>query len=306
MATFTSPAEAIRQHLCDMFADYSIEVLPREMEMNEQGLKQLPRGTRVFLTRLATAPFSDTVAAARRIRQLGLIPVPHISARTIPDGSAIDEQIHELRETATVDEILLIAGQPRKPAGPYATAMDVLETGAFTRAGIKRLGVAGHPEGHPNATSRDLDAALTAKNAFARDSGIALYVVTQFFFNAAPVVAWEKHIRAAGNVLPVHPGLHGVTDIARLVRYGISCGIGPSLKTLRDRASNILDLARKQAPDTLALDLARARVEDPATHLSSIHLFPLGGFARTVTWANAMQAGKFQLHGDSLVVEQST
>jgi methylenetetrahydrofolate reductase (NADPH) len=199
-----------------------------------------------------------------------------------------------LRE-AGVDDVLLVAGSNSPPAGPFENTLQVLETGAFERAGIARLGVAGHPEGHPRAGIDELDSALAEKNAIARHSGIEVYVVTQFFFDAAPVIAWEERIRTAGNRLAVHPGLHGVTGVTRLARYGLSCGIGASLDVLRQRASSLLGLVGAQAPDMLALDLARVCVTDPKTLLSSFHMFPLGGLDSTIRWINAMREGRFDL-----------
>jgi len=47
----------------------------------------------------------------------------------------------------------------------------VLCTGLFRKHGIKRVGVAGYPEGHPAISAKALDNALLAKKELARENG---------------------------------------------------------------------------------------------------------------------------------------
>jgi methylenetetrahydrofolate reductase (NADPH) len=289
------PSEALRAQLMKLFAHVSIEALPHETAGHEAAWEALPGGTRIFLTRLPRADFGETVEAAKRLRQRGLIPVPHLAARAVDSQQSLDEALARLRCETGVDDILLIAGSNLRAAGPFENTLQVIETGSLQRAGIRRLGVAGHPEGHPQADQSALEEALAAKAAFGRAAGIEIYVVTQFFFDAAPVIAWEKRIRAAGIALPIHPGLYGLTSMARLMRYALSCGIGASLEGLRQRSTGFLGLAAAEAPDRLAVELARASLADPDLRISTFHLFPLGGLAATVSWANAMRQGRFEL-----------
>lgn len=289
---------ALRVRLMALFDGASLETLPAETSGKDEVWQLLPRGTRVFVTRLPQADFCDTVEAARRLRRRGLEPVPHVSARATVSAESLENTLSRLAGEAGVDDILLIAGGDVAPAGPFDDTLKVLESGALERAGIRRLGVAGHPEGHPQAGNDSLIAALAAKNEFARRSGIEAYVVTQFFFDSGPVVAWERQIRAAGNRLPVHPGLHGVTGTARLMKYAMACGVGVSLDMLRRRATTLIGLAGAQAPGRLAVELARASLADPESAFAAFHLFPLGGLEATVRWAAALREGRFRLTGD--------
>lgn len=297
-----SPA-TLRTRLQELFANVSFEALPRETASHEAAWRTVPAGTRVFLTRLPRADFGDTVEAAKRLRQRGIEPVPHVAARAIESQAGLVDVLARLRCEAAVEDVMLIAGSDPAPAGPFENTLQVLETGALQQAGIRRLGVAGHPEGHPQADAEALDAALAAKNAFARDTGIDVYVVSQFFFAAAPMIAWEKRVRAAGNVLPIHPGLYGVTSIVRLMRYALSCGIGASIEALGQRSTGFLGLASADHPGRLAVALARASLVDPASRLSTFHLFPLGGFEATLRWAAAMREGHFRLTDEGIAAE---
>ena len=68
------------------------------------------------------------------------------------------------------------------------------------------------------------------ENEFARKEGLDLYIETQFCFEAAPVVAWERRIRASGNDLPIRVGIPGPATIKTLLRFAQISGIGPSMR----------------------------------------------------------------------------
>ena len=61
---------------------------------------------------------------------------------------------------------------------------------------------------------------------FAERSGAELYVVTQFCFEAEPVIAWDRRIQAEGNRLPIYIGVPGLATIKTLLAHAKACGIG--------------------------------------------------------------------------------
>ena len=52
-----------------------------------------------------------------------------------------------------------VGGAPQ-PVGRYDSAIQILETGVFEANGIKRIGIAGHPEGNPDITKLHGEAAI--------------------------------------------------------------------------------------------------------------------------------------------------
>ena len=141
--------------------------------------------------------------------------------------------------------------------------------------------------------------ALVTKCRIARARGLDLNIVTQFAFDAAPIVAWERRIRAAGIDAPVRVGLPGLTSPARLVKFGLSCGVGASLKVLRKQAGGVLKLATTPTyhPDETLLALAAAVAAEPASLLRAIHFFPFGALGPTAEWASGLRDGRFALRG---------
>jgi methylenetetrahydrofolate reductase (NADPH) len=270
----------------------SIEVTPKAApELPElDGL--LPPATNVYVTALPGADLDDLVAAARSVRAAGHEPVPHIPARAIAGRDVLDRLLGALSAEAGVVDVLVVGGSVKDQAGEYSSSIEILESGLLERYGIIRAGVAGHPEGTPDIPPDAVRASLAAKNAFAVGSPIELRLVSQFALAAEPYVVWERAIRAEGNRLPVFAGIPGVTSPATLLKYGLACGIGPSLEILRKQTGGLLKLAttRQWRPDDVARGIAEAAAADPDSLIRGLHVFPFGGLRRSAEWLAEMRA----------------
>ena len=73
--------------------------------------------------------------------------------------------------------------------------------------GITRVSVAGHPEGHPYLDEAAAFRGLEAWRDWGRETGIRVDVVTQFCFEAAPILKFLGELAAQGIQLPVTIGL---------------------------------------------------------------------------------------------------
>lgn len=282
-------------------ADFSVESTPREATRTPSFSELLRPGTSVYVTYLANTPFDLTVNLVRRLSNEGMRPVPHLAARAVRDVGHLDEMLARLTGEGGVEEVLVIAGGVAPPAGSFDASVQVLRTGILEARGIRRVGLAGHPEGNKDIGDQGLRQALAEKNAFAASTDMDLYLVTQFCFAPDPIVAWERRIRQEGNRLPVRIGLPGLASPATLLKFGLSCGVGPSIKVLRKQAGNLLRLATASVylPDRTMLGVARATVEDPDCLLSSFHFFPFGALARTATWARGIAEGRFAVNAST-------
>jgi len=287
----------LHQTLRRLAGSFSLEVTPRQAQKIERFSDVLRPGTSIYVTYLPNTPFSETVETVRRLGVQAMRPVPHLAARAIRNRRDLETKLAALTGEGGVEEILLIGGSFPEPAGDFDATIQILRTGCIERHGIRRVGLAGHPEGNSSVTDGDLRQALKEKNEFAADSPLDLYLVTQFCFTSEPVVAWEREIRADGNQLPVHVGLPGLASPATLLRFGLSCGVGPSLKMLQQQGGHLLRLAGSPAyhPDQTMVGVARAAAQDPAALFRRFHFFPFGAFARTAGWATAVANGHFSI-----------
>ncbi len=290
------PAEddAVGAAVRGLMARFSVEITPREAPSLPPLPDVLAPGTAVYLTFLSNTPWEQTVAGARSIREAGMRPVPHLAARAVPDRTTLRRMLADVA-AAGVEDLLVLAGSLATPVGEFHETAQILDSGCLEEAGIRRIGVVGHPEGHPDVDDAELHRALEAKCRIARERGFDLHLVTQFCFDAAPIVAWERRIRTAGVEVPVYVGLPGLTSPTRLLRFGLRCGVGASLKVLRQQAGGVLRLATTPIhhPDATLLGLATAVAAEPASLLRGIHFFPFGALVPTAEWASDIRDGRF-------------
>lgn len=296
-------ASAVAGAVARLCADFSVEVTPREGQQLPSFREVLTVGTRVYITFLAKTPVEDAVAVAARIRAEGMRPVPHLAARSIADRAALDRLVGAFADVG-VEDVLVIAGSLAHPAGGFDETLQVLSAGVLEEHGIRNVAVAGHPEGNKDIGEEGLARALAAKNALAADRGLGLYIVTQFAFAAQPIVEWERRIRLAGSTLPIHVGLPGLATPAKLLKFGLSCGIGASLKVLRKQTGGVLRLVASSSyhPDETIVGVARSVAADPASLIRSLHFFPFGSLVATAAWADDLRHRRFVLGEDSLQV----
>lgn len=293
------------QNILKFLHNTSLEVTPGGAKKIEDFRTMLRPGTTVFVTFLPGSDIADTVATVKRLFAEGMKPVPHFAARSIPNLKFFEDTLKILQAEAQVDEALLIGGGVTNPVGDFSSSMEVLRTDLFQKYGIKKLGVAGHPEGSPDIKPEEVTKALLEKNKYAKEHGIEMYITTQFCFEAEPIIAWDKRIRAEGNELPIHIGIPGLATIKTLLAHATACGIGPSMRIITRQAANIAKLMTTRMPDKITRDLANYQANDPACGITQCHLYPLGGMAKSSKWLYAVMDGKFQLNdeGFDLTVE---
>jgi methylenetetrahydrofolate reductase (NADPH) len=236
----------------------------------ERGLRELPAGGD-YRPLVATA----TAAPPRRLE-----PVPHVAARNLKNRGAHDDFVKRAAGEAAVTRMLLIAGDRPAPKGPFASSADLLATGAFERNGIRAIGIAGHPEGHPSVPLPELAAALATKQGLALAAGLDLFVVTQFAFDARPILTGLAAMRHAGIAAPVRIGVAGPAHLAT-PSSGLRSPAGsvPSLRMLRD-CREASDGSRRRRSRRAGSTGCRRSAAMPGHGVTDLHFFPFGGLRR--------------------------
>jgi len=225
---------------------YSIEVMPRTAAKIDDFRALLPAGTRVYIAHIEGTPIAEMVETAARLSVEGFEVMPHFPARIIKDRETLADWISRYRNQAGIKQALLLAGGVAQPTGDFENSMQLLETGLFDAAGFTHLHVAGHPEGNrdidPDGSDRNVMEALNWKQSFAERTDAKMALVTQFAFEAEPVIAWANALQEAGINLPIHIGTAGPAKLQTLIKFAIACGVGPSLKVLQKRAMDVTKL----------------------------------------------------------------
>jgi methylenetetrahydrofolate reductase (NADPH) len=288
----------VKQQIIDLMSGFTAETTPGAAAKIADYRQHLRPGTTVYITFLPGSDFEQTIYVAKRLQQEGFNPVPHLAARSIPTRAFLERNLLRLQQEVGLTQALVIAGAVDKPLGEFSDSMQLLETGLFDRYGINKIGVAGHPEGSPDITEEAIKQALKWKNDLAERTGARLYVVTQFCFDAQPIIDWDRKIQAEGNRLPVYIGIPGLATLKTLLNHAKACGIGPSMRFLTKQARNLAKLMTVSAPDRLVTELARYRASDGNCGIAGVHMYPLGGLRKSAKWSYAVVDGEFTLAKD--------
>jgi methylenetetrahydrofolate reductase (NADPH) len=268
---------------------FSIEIPPRDRRGIAAAADHLAAGTDVYLPWVPGETYHRAVAAAQTLRRAGLNPVPHVAARHLASFTQLADFLARLAGEAAARQALVIGGDRDRPVGPFESSLQLLETGLFARHGVVRLGFAAYPEGNPKVARAALDRALDAKLARVRADGIDAYLVSQFCFEAEPILALLRRLRGAGIAAPLRVGLAGPASLTTLMKFALRCGVGNSVRALALRGASIARLLTEADPGPVIDGLAPAIANEPGPNspglgVEGIHFFAFGGLTRTVDW----------------------
>jgi methylenetetrahydrofolate reductase (NADH) len=292
-------AEVARQDIMDLLSGFSLEVTSAEAQTVADFTSLIPAGTHVYLPFLPNSVFSDCVGAAKSLARTGMIPVPHIAARRLKGQGEFEDVLGQLRDTASVSTALVIAGDADAPAGPYRSAMELLETGLLEKYGISKIGITGYPEGHPAIAEDVIWASLARKCGYAKSSSADFQIVSQFTFSHQSVLGWEEKLKQAGVTLPVLLSVPGPAKLTTLLGYARMCGVSASLRQLTRNRKALMGLASISTPDRLLTGIAHHHAQQRDSLIKGIHFNTFGGFEETARWVKAILEGRLAMNHDN-------
>jgi methylenetetrahydrofolate reductase (NADH) len=273
----------------DLLNNYSIEMTAKDVAHLEQAADVIPKGTKIPVTFLPGETFEMRIAAAKRVKELGFLPIPHISARRLSSQEELEGYLAGLQREVGTDHAFVVAGDPPQPMGPYEDALSIIRSGLLAKYGIKRVGISGYPEGHPEIGNEKLWQAMRDKQIAIQERGHDFAVVTQFSFDAEPVLNWLEQVRAAGVQATVRVGIPGPASVKRLLAFAARCGVGASTKVMAKYGLSITKLLSTAGPDQIVQEYAEKL--DPAKHGDVLlHFYPFGGLRTTAEWVRDARA----------------
>jgi len=280
---------ATKQELCAMLNNYSIEMTAKDVANLEAAADVIPQGTKIPVTFLPGETFEMRIAAAKRVRDLGFLPIPHISARRLTSQRELEGYLSGLQKEVGTDHAFVVAGDPPQPMGPYEDALSIIRSGLLAKYGIQRVGISGYPEGHQDIGNEKLWQAMRDKQLAIRERSHDFAVVTQFAFDADPVLAWLEHVRAAGIQALVRVGVPGPASVKRLLAFASRCGVAASGSVMKKYGMSLTKLLSNAGPDQLIADYANGL--DPERHGEVLlHFYPFGGLRTTAEWIRDFRA----------------
>ena len=208
------------------------------------------------------------------------MPVPRIAARRLADARSAHDLLSRLRGEAGVERVLLVGGDVPRPAGPFEDAAALLASGLLDRHGFRQVGLAGYPEGHPAIAAETLWTSLSEKLSLAKRRGLSPFVVTQFCFEAQPILDWIAEARRAGIDAPIRVGLAAPASVRTLISYGARCGVGSSLRAIKSQGLSLTRLVSSTGPEAILEKLGQVPLDEGI----ALHFFAFGGVERAARW----------------------
>ncbi|TLS45429.1 5,10-methylenetetrahydrofolate reductase [Streptomyces montanus] len=257
------------------------EVLPAK-STEDKVLAHVPRDVVVTVTASPVKGLEPTLDLVTRLAAHGYRVVPHVPARLLRDEGHVKDVVDRVRE-AGVDDIFVPAGDADPPAGVYDGALPVLRSLSELGSPFSRVGIAGYPESHPLIHDDVTIQSMWDKREH------ATYIVSNLCFDPRELGQWIARIRRRDVPLPVHVGVAGPVQRAKLLSMAAKIGVGESTRFLTKHASWFLRFA---APGGYSPERLLARAEEaltaPSAGVAGLHLFTFNQIAETERWRCAL------------------
>jgi methylenetetrahydrofolate reductase (NADPH) len=266
-----------RQALLAFLSSPRYEVLPTD-DVEDRVLAVVPHDVTITVTASPRRGIEATIDLAERLGRQGYQVVPHISARLIRDDAHLREVLGRVAAIGR-REIFVIAGDAKEPAGQFPDSVSLLTALMSEPHGMREIGVTGYPERHSF-----IDDDLTIQAMWDKRR-IATYIVSNLCFDPRVVKKWIGRVRRRGVQLPIHIGLAGVADPAKLLRISTRIGVVDSARFLRGHSNWFLRMIQPGGYDPgrfttgLLPDLAL-----PDRKVAGLHVFTFNEIEPTERW----------------------
>ena len=272
----SKPSEAVGKRMREDLENAYMEIFP--VPGIQERLGALQPNTNVAVTCSPTKGVDETIELSEKLIAQGFQVIPHIAAKCVSGEKHLETIVKRL-DALSIENIFVPGGDRPEPIGEFNNAYDLLKALQKSGHNIKNIGIAAHPEGHPDVNEKILMEALEKKK------DLADYIVTQMCFDANILGDWLVRINQQGVHLPVWVGLPGVIERGRLLRTSLRIGVGDSLRFLRKKSQVAAELMKSSIynPDKLVTSISEYK-DIADTNLAGYHIFCFNQIEITEKW----------------------
>lgn len=265
-------AKRIRQDLQKSY----MEIIP--VPGIEDKLDSLPSDMYLAVTCSPTKGVDETLELSEKLIERGFKVTPHIASKCVSGEKHLEAIIKKLDELG-IESIFVPGGDRPEPMGDFNNALDLLKALKKLGHNLNKIGMAAHPEGHPDVSDEILMEALEEKK------DLADFIVTQMCFDAEILNDWMNQINKKGIELPVWVGLPGVIERGRLLKTSLRIGVGDSLRFLRKKSQVATELMKSSIynPDDLVRDITE-QIDINDSKLAGYHIYCFNQIETTEKW----------------------
>jgi methylenetetrahydrofolate reductase (NADPH) len=240
----------------------------------------VPAGMTVTVTASPVKGLEPTIELTERLAGRGYRVVPHLAARSVTSDAHL-AQIVERLLACGVSDVFVPGGDASHPAGPFDSALPLLERLAEMGGPFGQIGITGYPESHPKIHDITIQAMWDKRKH-------ATYIVSNVCFDAARLGRWIQRIRARGVRLPLYVGLAGPAERTRLLRMAAVAGASESARFITRHPGWILRflVPGGYSPDRL-LERAAAVLAAPESGVAGLHVFTFNQLQEAEQWRRA-------------------
>jgi methylenetetrahydrofolate reductase (NADPH) len=239
----------------------------------EAVLEHVPTEVKVTITTSPRKGLEPTLELVDRVAAKGYDVVPHLAARHVRDRSHLSEIVERLRSAGATD-VLVMAGDAEEPVGDFDGSLPLLRALAELGQPFRDVGITGYPESHAFISD---DA--TIRSMFEKEE-YATYIVSQICFDPKVTAGWVGAVWERGTHLPIHIGLPGPVQRAKLLRVSARIGVGDSLSCLHVPDGTLDD---DFDPDPLVRGLEES-LGPERPNIGGFHIFTFNDLRDTERW----------------------
>jgi methylenetetrahydrofolate reductase (NADPH) len=192
------------------------------------------------------------------------------------------QHLHELLSamaSSGIGDAFVVGGDASEPAGPYASAIELVREMRGHDLAPLTIGMTAYPEGHPSIPDEVLEQDLLRKG------DLADYMVTQMCFDAGVIVGWLERTRAAGVQLPAYLGVPGLVDSRRLLEISARVGVGTSISYIRKQHGMLSMLYRRRNASARLMSVLVPQVGGDLG-VAGVHFFTFNRLIETARFAD--------------------
>ncbi len=263
-----------------LIAEARYELIP--LKNVDAQIEFVPPDSSVSVTCSPVKGLQATLDLTAKIVDHGHVAVPHLSARLTEDRAHV-QRLAAFCKAHALTEVFLVAGDAPEPIGQYDGVVAFLRDFLDTDHGLSRIGITAYPDGHALIDQAVVHQALHAKQALLAEAGVSGYASTQMCFDLAKWTTWASAERAAGFTLPLHLGVPGVIDRAKLLTMGARLGIGSSMRFVKKNSSTLFRLFSPTGYDPGKLITPLSKLAHNL-NIEGLHLFTFNNVEATAQW----------------------
>ena len=269
-------SEVVNKRIRKDLENAYMEIIP--VQGIEDRIGTLQPNMHVAVTCSPTKGVDTTLELSEKLIAQGFQVIPHISAKSVTGEKHLETIIKKLDELS-IESVFVPGGDGPEPLGEFNNAYDLLKALQKSGHNLKKIGIAAHPEGHPDISNKILMEALEKKK------GLADYIVTQMCFDANILGDWLVRINQQGIHLPVWVGLPGVIERGPLLRTSLRIGVGDSIRFLKKKSKVAAELMKSSIYNPEKLVTSISEYKDIAdTNLAGYHIFCFNQIEKTEKW----------------------